>query len=223
MRISGIKKNIRKYGKWIVFAMCILVFVHISVELSYKELIKLDEQIYSILAGMVSKKATKAFRFITRFGSVEVIFPLWILTLIIYKDKRKVMLSTLNLVCIFALNQSLKFMFARPRPAVVRLAEATGFSFPSGHSMISLGFYGFMLFLLLKSDYLRTVKVIATVAITGLVLMIGVSRIYLGVHYTTDVIAGFCLSMAYLIVFTDIIERTIYTEFRGNIFPTEPQ
>lgn len=213
LRISAARKGIRKYGKWIIFVMCILVFVHISIELSYKELIKLDETIYAFLSSLVSRKATKLFRFVTRFGSIEVVLPIWILSLIIYRDWRKSILSSLNLGCIIALNQALKFLFERPRPAVVRLAEATGFSFPSGHSMISLAFYGFMLFLLLKSDYIPTLKVIATVIVVSLIIMIGISRIYLGVHYTTDVIAGFCLSLAYLILFTDIVERKVYTEF----------
>lgn len=213
MRAARIGKVIRKYGKWIVFAMCILVFVHISVELSYRQLLRLDDQIYAFVAGFFSKKATKIFRFVTRFGSVEVILPIWILTLIIYRDRRKSMLSTLNLLLVLALNQGLKLVFARPRPAVVKLAEASGFSFPSGHSMISMAFYGFMLFLLLKSDYMPSLKVMASILAAGLILSIGISRIYLGVHYTTDVIAGFCLSLAYLILFTDIIEKKVYTDY----------
>ena len=79
--------------------------------------------------------------------------------------------------------------------------------------MISLGFYGFMLFLVLKSDYDPFFKAISAVGLSSLIVLIGVSRIYLGVHYTTDVIAGFAVSMAYLIVFTDLVERKVYTEY----------
>lgn len=98
-----------------------------------------------------------------------------------------------------ALNTLLKTWIARPRPAFADpLATALYFSFPSGHAMMSLITYGllaYFLFIGLRSAWLR---VPITAALIGLILMIGVSRIYLGVHYLSDVAAGFVVGGLWL-------------------------
>ena len=210
MEVKSINYYYHKYFKWVICAVCLFIFIHISIELTENELIFLDNKIYYTVAGFISYKMTRIFRFITRFGSGEVILPLWIFTLLLFKNKRKIILSTVNLINIVMINQIFKFLFERPRPTVFRLAEASGFSFPSGHSMVSLAFYGFFLYLLWKTDYTDVLKWIATVAIITLIVLIGVSRIYLGVHFSSDVLAGFSLSMAYLIIFTHFVEKFIY-------------
>src|SRR5699024_2347709 len=104
----------------------------------------------------------------------------------------------LNLILVFLLNYVLKILFSRNRPADINLIVETGFSFPSGHAMMSLGIYGFLIYLLLLSDKNKISKIIGTCFLILLIFLIGISRIYLGVHYATDVIAGFIISASYL-------------------------
>ena len=91
------------------------------------------------------------------------------------------------------------------------IIEESGYIFPSGHSMASMAFYGFIIFLVWK--YVKTNKKwIYTIVLSLLILLIGISRIYLGVHYASDVLAGFILTLAYLIIFTAIIDSKLEIE-----------
>lgn len=97
-----------------------------------------------------------------------------------------------------ALNSLLKHLFVRTRPDLFRVVEATGYSFPSGHAMVSLCFYGMLAFFIVRNiKSLRWRLVIISLAVL-LVVAIGISRIYLGVHYPTDVIAGYTAGAMWL-------------------------
>ena len=91
-----------------------------------------------------------------------------------------------------------KHLFQRPRPDLERVIAETGYSFPSGHAMVSLCFYGMAAFLLIRAlKSWRQRMAVFTVALC-LVVAIGISRIYLGVHYPTDVIAGYAAGFMWL-------------------------
>ncbi len=105
----------------------------------------------------------------------------------------------------------MKHIFLRARPdAALHLVKQGGFSFPSGHSVTSVIFYGVLIYLLnrhCKNDKLRKVL---TVICGFLALTIGPSRIYVGVHWPTDVLAGWCIGGAVLMVSICILERIYY-------------
>lgn len=110
-----------------------------------------------------------------------------------------------------AFYKPMKHIFLRARPdAVLHLVKQGGFSFPSGHSVTSVIFYGLSIYLLnkhCKNDKLRR---ILTVICGFLALTIGPSRIYVGVHWPTDVLAGWCIGGAVLMVSICILERIYY-------------
>ena len=110
-----------------------------------------------------------------------------------------------NLVGIVALNFALKEIVQRPRPEGFRLIAETGYSFPSGHSMVAVAFYGFMIWLIIRYEEDRLQRWIWSLALFFVVIMIGVSRVYLGVHYFSDVVAGYCVAAVWLVIFTRII------------------
>ncbi|MCC5889807.1 MAG: phosphatase PAP2 family protein [Alkalibacterium sp.] len=96
-------------------------------------------------------------------------------------------------------NQLVKFFFRRPRPTHVdHLIVQGGYSFPSGHAMGAIVAYGALLFLIIRAS--RTFKpvLIATIVLIPLIGLIGLSRIYLGVHYPSDIIGGYSLGLAVL-------------------------
>ena len=105
------------------------------------------------------------------------------------------------------INKILKAIFVRPRPNVLRLIKQGGYSFPSGHAMASMTFYGFLIYLIIKSNINKNIKILLTSLLTILILLIGISRIYLGVHYASDILAGYLVSIIYLILFTSVINK----------------
>ena len=111
-----------------------------------------------------------------------------------------------NLLVIAGMNLLLKNIFARPRPNELRRIEETGYSFPSGHAMASTAVYGLLIYILYKEIKNKKIRNIACTLLAILIFIIDMSRIYVGVHYVSDVIAGTCLSVAYLIVFIQIAQ-----------------
>ncbi len=144
---------------------------------------------------------TNIMKIITFFGSVLMILILTVLFVIFVKGKRNKLLILINVIVVTLLNQLLKYVFQRERPTN-SIIEETGYSFPSGHSMVSMAFYGFLIYLVYKSNMKFKGLIISFISI--LIFLIGISRIYLGVHYPSDVLGGFTLSLSYLIIFIDI-------------------
>ena len=100
-----------------------------------------------------------------------------------------------------ALNMALKAAFERPRPAFPDpIATASGFSFPSGHAMVSLTVYGALAFVILATTKSRRARVLVLATAAALVLAIGFSRLYLGVHYVSDVLAAYGAGVAWLML-----------------------
>jgi len=91
----------------------------------------------------------------------------------------------------------LKHLFERARPEAFQIVAESGFSFPSGHAMVSLCFYGIVAFLIVRKRSLQW-RIAGAVVATLLIVGIGVSRIYLGVHYPSDVVAGYAAGATWL-------------------------
>jgi undecaprenyl-diphosphatase len=171
-----------------------------------------DDAIYEFVSGFISDDMTLFMKIVTFLGSEWAITFLAVMVpalIFIFKKKkyyRSGQLLSANIALGALFNQVLKMIFRRPRPELHRLAEAAGYSFPSGHSMNSLIFYGFAAYLLIRYGRHRSRYLFAGV-IGILVLLIGVSRIYLGVHYASDVLAGFLVSTGWLILAVKITDK----------------
>ena len=104
------------------------------------------------------------------------------------------------------LNLLLKNFFDRERPNINIIIEANGFSFPSGHSMGSMTYYGFLIYLILRSKRKPLSKLGLGILLCLVILLIGISRIYLGVHYPSDVLAGFVAGSVWLMICISLLE-----------------
>ena len=101
-------------------------------------------------------------------------------------------------------NLLLKNLFLRPRPTFPHLVEETGFSFPSGHAMVTMTAYGYLIYVVYHYIKIPWLKYLLITVLSCLIILVGISRIYLGVHYLTDVLAGFSISIFYLMVVTKL-------------------
>lgn len=208
-----LKKIILKDYKWIILFICIILFLSILEDVFEYETLALDYSVYNIVVkGMRNPILTNVLKIITNLGSAFALITITILSLIILKNKKIGLCITINLALSTILNLLLKNIIQRPRPEGYRLIEETGFSFPSGHSMVNTAFYGLLIYLIIKNVKNQKLKYSLSLLISILILSIGFSRIYLGVHYTSDVLAGFLISIAYLIVFTTILHDILKLE-----------
>ena len=207
--------NTKKF-KWIILFICLLMFIAILEDVFEKEIMKLDILGYGLISTIISDNITPIAILITNFGGAITLIGLTIIFLLIMKNKKMSFSILLNLVIVTFLNIFLKNIIQRPRPDDFRLINETGYSFPSGHSMISMAYYGYLIYLIFKFVKNKKLKVFLITFLCILILTIGLSRIYLGVHYTSDVIAGFVLSVSYLIIYTSIIKKYIIEREEEN-------
>ena len=146
------------------------------------------------------------FKLITHLGSAYFLIGITLLLIIVLKDKNKSIGIVLNLILVFLLNQGLKQIFKMPRPDNP-LVKVSGYSFPSGHAMVSFAFYGFLIYLILKHIENKKIKVLSTICLSLLILLIGYSRVYLHAHFPIDVICGFIFALIYLLIYIKIIYK----------------
>jgi membrane-associated phospholipid phosphatase len=118
------------------------------------------------------------------------------------------------------LNLVLKQFYHRPRP-LLPLISASGLSFPSGHAMISASFYGLLIYLVQTHVQRPWQRWLLTTALAGLILLIGLTRIYLRVHYATDVLAGFTAGVVWLLVAIPVLKQVENSV--KNHFNNQPQ
>ena len=196
------------YLKWIILFVCLIGFLALAEDVFNKEIMIVDIVGYKVISILlISDFATPIAKFITNLGGAIFLIVLTVLLFILIKNK-KIGASILgNLVIVTALNQLLKFILHRPRPTEYRIIEATGYSFPSGHSMVSMAFYGYLMYLTYKYIKNKYLKWTIIIILSLLICLIGISRIYLGVHYTSDVLGGFLISISYLVIYISAVNK----------------
>ena len=197
---------VKKYLKWIILGIFIFVFANVVHALLNEKLYGFDSAVYSFIISFKSSFFTFLFLFISFMASPPTLVIVSLLLFVIFKNKKYGLLSFCNLIFIVLLNQGLKLFFSRERPFEWMIVHENGFSFPSGHAMVSSAFYGIVIYLIWKTNISNKRKIILTSVLGTLILLIGISRIYLGVHYASDVIAGFTLSLSYVIIATSLID-----------------
>ncbi len=205
-----IKEFIKNNVKWIILFICLIGFLLIAEDVYAKEIMKKDIIGYYLVSRfLISDFATPIAKFITHFGGATCLLLLTAIIVIVIRSKRIGIAIILNLLIATILNLVLKNILQRPRPNEFRMIDETGYSFPSGHSMISMAFYGFLIYLIYKYVKNYNVKVALIILLSFLITLIGISRIYLGVHYTSDVLAGFLVAISYLILYSNIVKNFI--------------
>lgn len=196
----------------ILLSILILIFIILLILVKLEKTLNIDTKFYNAIIQIKNPNLTNIIKIITNFGDTFIIISTIIICFIVFKNKIYPILITSNIIGIVLINQTLKHIIMRPRPEFIHLVEEFGFSFPSGHSMAAFGFYGYFIYLISKSNLNKKVKLLLIILLSTLILSIGLSRIYLGVHYLSDVIAGFIISFGYLIIFITITKKYLKYE-----------
>ena len=207
------KEYIKKNLKWVVLFICLVGFLALTEDVFNKEIMQGDIIGYKMISTfLISDFVTPIAKFITNFGGAVFLSIATIALLLLIKNKKIGLSIFSNIVIITILNQLLKRILRRPRPTEFRIVEETGYSFPSGHSMVSMVFYGYLIYLIYRYIKNKYIKWSLIVLLSILICLIGISRIYLGVHYTSDVLGGFLLSISYLVVYISLIKKILSEE-----------
>ncbi|WP_239628144.1 phosphatase PAP2 family protein [Paenibacillus sp. H1-7] len=178
--------------------LCAVGFGWIAMQIGDSRIDLFDSTWISIIQGTHSPVLTYIMRIFSYIGAG---IPATVLALLVaymlyrrYGYRRELIFFLGVLLTSWLLNESLKLAFQRTRPTINRIAEATGYSFPSGHSMAAFTFYGILAFLIWKHLPSKWGRIVLLLFSAGMIVSIGLSRIYLGVHYPSDVIGGFLAS-----------------------------
>ncbi len=179
-----------------------LGFCSIAILVGAQKLNRFDQAIIQFIQGLEFKQLTSVMKFFTQIGSFSTIMMIFLLVLVIlalYKSKLNMFIFGIVVLGTPFINEVLKQVFQRSRPYLHRLIEIGGYSFPSGHSMNAASLFGVLAYLLWKHVPGKAGRTALLSISSLLILMIGVSRIYLGVHYPSDVIAGYLVSSSWLL------------------------
>lgn len=182
----------------------------------FEPVIQFDKEVVSLIAQNQDPVASFMFSFVTVLGDWWFVLSIFfVIALVLEERHRNWRLAALFLgfvgtqVSVFLL----KYVIGRERPVEKTYSLIEGFSntasFPSGHAATAVAFYGLLLFLLVKGEKNRRMKKVYLAAGIMLIFMIGFSRIYIGVHYTSDVLAGFLLGAGFLFLSVRVAERRV--------------
>ena len=205
-----IKKWIKKNIKWLILFITMICFLYIAKNIWSDERIKIDIIGHKIISKILNLEyIIPIAKIITTLGSAAFLITISLGITLFVKNKKIVLTIWLNLLIAPLINSFIKMIIQRPRPTEYRLIDEKGYSFPSGHSMVSMAFYGFLIYLIYKYVKNKKLKIISIILLGILIALIGISRIYLGVHYTSDVIGGYLISVSYLIIYIGIVKKLI--------------
>lgn len=206
---GDIAERLRENGRLVIVSVCLLVFLVLLNRVLAGEIMELDRSAIALMVGRIRSAWLTPIMEAVSFMVTPV--PLFALIFAAVLAGRSRGIGGLGWLCAIdllgstVLNQLLKFAIQRPRPDVrLRLVEIGGFSFPSGHSMAAMAFFGLFIWLTWRCVRDRRVRDGLTALLCTAIVAVGFSRVYLGVHYASDVLGGFCASLIWLAVYTKV-------------------
>ena len=200
---------LRQNPRVVVLLGAALVVVWLLGEVAGGEIMRLDVAAYQLFVERLRSDAlTPVMEAFTSLASVVVLAVMAAVIAALAPGKAPGWCVAVNLVCVVALNTVLKYLVQRPRPDGFRLISESGYSFPSGHSMVAMAFFGLLIWMVWRYHRRDVMRVVWCALFVLVIVMVGVSRIYLGVHYASDVLAGFCVSLVWLVFYTRVVAPT---------------
>lgn len=199
--------------------LSLFLFLYISALVLNGRFAYLDSAISEVIYSFRNPMMTGIMHFVTFLGGEFTLLSSVIIVvfLVFKKHKKEAGLFAFIIFSGFALNNFLKYILKVPRPDIDPLSAEAFYSLPSGHAMISLIFYGFLSYFVFHFTRNKRLSVLVLILSIIIILLIGFSRVYLGVHYSSDVLAGFVAGFWWLTT-AILIDKTLtsYKLFKGK-------
>ena len=187
-----------------IFAACLLALYQMADLVFEDKDTAFDDRVFAFIVPYINGANTAFMQTITFFGSVQFLLPAMVLLIGYLWWLKKLPIDALKIAVIFITGTAvlflLKFILQRQRPLTPLIARVHGYSFPSGHSFSAVMFYGILGYIgyrFIKNNWLKWGLFAVLFLFAAL---IGFSRIYLKLHYASDVVAGFCLGIIWLLL-----------------------
>lgn len=181
---------------WLIVVPLIL-FTMLAICIRAGITVNFEGWVYNESIEHMSPIFTKIVKAITHIGDSVVLITFCLLLFVIPKSRKTIALHiSVTVILSMILDVTLKSIFARERPDVLRLINETSYSFPSGHAMNNAALYSMLILLIFTFIKNKPLKITLTVVCITLTVAIGYSRIYVGVHYAGDVLGGWLLGPA---------------------------
>ncbi|WP_158735233.1 phosphatase PAP2 family protein [Alteribacillus sp. YIM 98480] len=195
------KKWLYRFFSLFIVISCLYLFFEIAGYLQTDKLIIVDQLVMKSIPFFHSEGLTAIFSFLTSLASVTFTSAITVILCVcffFFKKRKEGWILALSVAGGGLFNYVLKAVYERQRPDIDQLIEVSGFSFPSGHSMNAVTLYGMLAVLCFFMMNRLILKLMNGIGFCLLIFLIGVSRVYLGVHYVSDVIAGYLAGFAWL-------------------------
>lgn len=193
--------------KYTILGLLLISFSLLLFSILTGRIVSFDNAVYSLVTFNMNNTVTSFYKVITFFGSTAFIVALVIFFLIILFKTKKGWVIAVCLIVSTIINNVIKVIVKRERPLDLMLVEESTYSFPSGHTMASVSMYGLLIYLVWQTKWHKNIKILLTSFLSILIIAIGLSRIYLGAHYASDVIGSFIVSSIWLIILIDFIKN----------------
>lgn len=201
----------RNYIYFLLLAVVLFFIVSWFITILSGELPQIDKWMQNYAAVYTDTSVYTVFRWITELGSKHFVQPFTIVMTIIiwwiFRDWLPAIIFGFGVLGSHLLNNLIKNFVARERPSISALLNAEGFSYPSGHAMVSIVCYGLLAFFLSKKLKSTTTIFIFQCCTALVVFLIGLSRPILNVHYLTDVATGFFLGFLVFLALIYVYEK----------------
>lgn len=195
----------------VLFICALIAFALIAYRIFNLQNDQFDFLVFDKLTNFVSASTTSFMQFITFFGNHQFLIPanLVLVAYFLFIKKHRWYSIKVPVIAIggVLLMFILKQLFNRARPLMPLLEPVQGLSFPSGHALMSMSFYGLLILLVWENVSNRVLKPVLIALLFAFILLIGFSRIYLRLHYFSDVIAGFAAGIIWLSLSIWVIRR----------------
>jgi undecaprenyl-diphosphatase len=205
----------------LLFLTSLIAFLAVAKYVFLDDKQKFDQTAFDLFEPFIRESVTNVMLFLSVLGNYQVMIAANLLLISYFLFIRKHKWYSIKIPAIslssLLLMFFLKNLFNRPRPLMPLLEPARGLSFPSGHSMMSVTFFGLIIYFINRKQLNPTIKAIIIFLLVVFILFIGASRVYLRVHYASDVIAGFCMGVIWLTIAIYVLNRIeLYSKAKIN-------
>lgn len=207
----------------LVFVLGTNLFIELTEEVQGETIEIFDNRVTDYITSFRTPALNNFFQFVTDLGDFYAYLIATTIAAIFFFIKlknKKFILQLLGVVILSALaNMALKEAFDRARPTIEHMVVVKTLSYPSGHAMSAMAFYGFLIYLVFQIKMSKWLRIFLTALFSALIFFIGLSRIYLGVHFPSDVVGGFMAGLiwiAFCVILFNIIDLLRQRKLRQN-------